>query len=60
MIKITGKNGFTLIEIAMVMIIAGIIISVITTTLPSLIQSGKIKKSGLFLKKWTILCRGIY
>jgi len=58
MIKITEKNGFTLIEIAMVMIIAGIIISVITTTLPSLIQSGKIKKTRAILEKMDYSLQG--
>ena len=37
-------SGFTLIEMAVVMVVAGIIVSVMATVLPSLLQAGKNKK----------------
>ena len=43
--------GFTLIELAVVLVIIGIIVSIIASVLPSLIQSGKIKKAQAILEK---------
>jgi len=48
---ITRRAGFTLIEIAVVLVIVGIIISVAATVLPSLIQSAKIKKARAILDR---------
>ena len=45
------ESGFTLIELAVVIVIVGIIISVMATVLPSLIQSAKIKKAQAILEK---------
>jgi prepilin-type N-terminal cleavage/methylation domain-containing protein len=45
------KSGFTLIELTIVLVIIGIIISIIATVLPSLIESGKIKKTRAILEK---------
>jgi len=44
-------RGFTLIEMAVVLVIAGIIISIVTTVLPSLLQSARIKKTRAILDK---------
>jgi len=44
------KNGFTLIEITVVMVIVGIIISIIATTLPFLIQSNKTRDTRAILE----------
>jgi len=44
------KNGFTLIEITVVMVIVGIIISIIATTLPFLIQSNKTRETRAILE----------
>ena len=48
-----GKNrsGFTLIEMAVVIVIVGVVISIVATVLPSLIQSAKIKKARAILEK---------
>jgi prepilin-type N-terminal cleavage/methylation domain-containing protein len=43
--------GFTLIEMAMVLVIVGIIISIVATVLPSLIKSSKIKKTRSILEE---------
>jgi prepilin-type N-terminal cleavage/methylation domain-containing protein len=43
--------GFTLIEMAMVLVIVGIIISIVATVLPSLIKSSKIKKTRAILEE---------
>ncbi len=43
--------GFTLIEMAVVIVIVGIVISIVATILPSLIQSAKIKKAQAILEK---------
>ena len=45
------KKGFTLIELAVVLVIVGIVISIVATVLPSLIQSAKIKKTRAILEK---------
>jgi len=45
------ESGFTLIELAVVIVIVGIIISIMATVLPSLIQSSKIKKAQAILEK---------
>lgn len=49
--RLKYKSGFTLIELAIVIVIVGIIISIMATVLPSLIQSGKIKKTQAILEK---------
>ena len=43
--------GFTLIEMAIVLIVAGIVISIIASVLPSLIQSGKIRQANAGLER---------
>ena len=45
------QAGFTLVEMAIVVIIAGMIISIAATVLPSLIQSSKIKRTRAILEK---------
>ncbi len=47
----SGQAGFTLIEMAIVVVIAGIIISIVATVLPSLIRSSKVKKAQAILEK---------
>ena len=54
----TRQTGFTLIEIAIVLVIVGIIISVAATVLPSLIQSAKIKKARAILDKTDYALQG--
>ena len=49
--KFQNNLGFTLIEMAVVLVIGGIIISIMATVLPSLLQAGKIKKSQAILEK---------
>lgn len=46
-----SQAGFTLIEMAIVVVIVGIVISIVSTVLPSLIQSSKIKKARAILEK---------
>ena len=46
-----GQAGFTLIEMAIVVVIVGVVISIVSTVLPSLIQSSKIKKAQSVLEK---------
>lgn len=53
-----GENGFTLIEMAMVMVIMGIIISIMVTVMPSLIKTGKIKEAKAVLKKYDQALQG--
>ncbi len=45
------QSGFTLIEMAVVIVIAGIIISIMATVMPSLIRSSKIKQGRAVLEK---------
>ena len=52
------QAGFTLIEIAIVLVIVGIIISVAATVLPSLIQSAKVKKARAILDKTDYTLQG--
>ncbi|MEA3437341.1 MAG: type II secretion system protein, partial [Thermodesulfobacteriota bacterium] len=56
--KFTNRSGFTLIEMAVVMVIVGIIISIMATVLPSLIHSGKIKKAQADLKRADLALQG--
>ena len=54
MIRASRKQrtkGFTLIEMAVVLVIVGIVISIIATVLPSLIKSAKIKKTRAIMDK---------
>jgi len=44
MIQTTKKKGFTLIELSVVLVIIGLVISTIASVMPSLIRSSKIKK----------------
>lgn len=44
-------DGFTLIELSVVLVIIGIIISIVATVLPSLIYSSKIKQARAVLEK---------
>ncbi|OQY11041.1 MAG: hypothetical protein B6I30_07710, partial [Desulfobacteraceae bacterium 4572_187] len=56
--KFTNRSGFTLIEMAVVMVIVGIIISIMATVLPSLIHSGKIKKARADLERADLALQG--
>ncbi len=56
--KAMSQWGFTLIEMAVVLIIVGIVISMITTVLPTLIQSSKIKKAQATLEKVNYAIQG--
>jgi prepilin-type N-terminal cleavage/methylation domain-containing protein len=47
----TCQAGFTLIEMAIVVVIVGILISIAATVLPSLINSSKIRKARAILEK---------
>ena len=47
----TDSSGFTLIEMAVVLVIVGIIISIVATVLPSLIKSSKVKKARAILEQ---------
>ena len=47
----TDSSGFTLIEMAVVLVIVGIIISIMATVLPSLIKSSKVKKARAIMEK---------
>ncbi len=50
-VKDTCSSGFTLVELAVVMVIIGIVVSIIATVLPSLIQTTKTKKARAILEK---------
>ena len=51
-------SGFTLIEMAVVMVIVGILISITATILPTMIQSAKIKKARAVLEKFDYAMEG--
>lgn len=52
------NSGFTLIEMAVVIVIVGIIISIVATVLPSLIQSAKVKKAQAIMEKTDYALQG--
>ncbi len=54
----TAQKGFTLIEMAIVLIIIGIVISAMVTVLPSLIASAKARKTKAILEKIDYSVRG--
>jgi prepilin-type N-terminal cleavage/methylation domain len=56
--RLRQEAGFTLIEMAVVIVIVGIIISIMATVLPSLIQSAKIRKTQTILEKVDYALRG--
>jgi len=45
------QDGFTLIEMALVMVVIGIILSIVSSVAPQFIQSGKIKKAQAIVDK---------
>ena len=49
--RLAEQAGFTLIEMAIVIVIVGIIISIVSTILPTLISSSKIKQAQATLEK---------
>ena len=49
--KVKTSKGFTLIEMAVVLVIVGIVVSVVASVLPSLIRSAKVKKAQAILEK---------
>ena len=51
MLFFVKKNGFTLVELAVVLVIIGVVISIIATVLPALLQSSKIRKAQAILEK---------
>jgi prepilin-type N-terminal cleavage/methylation domain-containing protein len=51
-------QGFTLIEMAMVMVIVGIVISIMMTVMPTLIKTGKIKEAQGKLAKFDYALQG--
>ncbi len=61
-IKSTAKKksiqGFTLIEMAMVMVIVGIVISIMMTVLPTIMKTGKIKEAQAKLTKFDYALQG--
>jgi len=57
-LKVANRAGFTLIEMAIVLVIVGIIVSIVASVLPSLIQSGKIKKAQAMLEDADRAIRG--
>jgi len=53
-----NNNGFTLIEMAMVMVIVGIVISIMMTVMPTIIRTGKIKEARAKLTKYDYALQG--
>lgn len=53
-----GQDGFTLIEMAIVVVIAGIVMSIAATVLPSLIRSSNVKKAQAILEKVDYVLQG--
>jgi prepilin-type N-terminal cleavage/methylation domain-containing protein len=49
--RLYNRDGFTLIELAVVLVIVGIVISIISGVLPTLIESSKIKQAQALLEK---------
>lgn len=56
--KVSNECGFTLIEMAMVMVIVGIIISIMMTVMPTLLKTGKIKETKALLNKYDLALQG--
>ena len=56
----TDSSGFTLIEMAVVLVIVGIIISIMATVLPSLIKSSKVKKARAILEQVDFAIQGYF
>jgi prepilin-type N-terminal cleavage/methylation domain-containing protein len=52
------RQGFTLIELAIVVVIIGVVISIVTVVLPSLIQTAKVKKARAILEKMDFTIEG--
>lgn len=53
-----NEDGFTLIEMAIVMIIIGLIISMLATVMPTLIRTSKVKKARTDLETVDLALRG--
>jgi len=56
--RLIDRSGFTLIEMAIVIVIVGIVLSIVITVLPSLIKSAKVKKSQAILEKIDYALKG--
>ncbi len=56
--KRMDSSGFSLIELAVVIVIVGIIISIMASVLPSLIKSSKVKKAEAILESVDYALRG--
>lgn len=54
----SGQYGFTLIEMSIVMVVAGILISVVMTVMPSVLKTGKIKEARARLSKYENALQG--
>ncbi|MFH2058220.1 MAG: type II secretion system protein [Pseudomonadota bacterium] len=52
------ESGFTLIEMSMVMVIMGIVISIMMTVMPGLLKTGKIKEARAVLSKYDYVLQG--
>ena len=57
-VKKEGENGFTLIEMSVVMVIVGIVVSVMMTVMPSVIKTGKLKEARANLEKYDNALKG--
>ncbi len=53
-----SENGFTLIEMSVVMVIVGIVVSVVMTVMPSVIRTGKLKEARANLEKYENALKG--